>query len=87
MTEDIARRRVDALLLEDDYYSRRDALRAELEAHGLSAVATAELRLLEEECTGIDAAHAAQQESEIQAENAWLRAAEYDPRMDDPREW
>ena len=21
------------------------------------------------------------------AENAWLRAAEYDPRMEDPREW
>jgi len=30
-----------------------------------------------------DAEHAA----EAQAENAWLRAAEYDPRMDDPREW
>jgi len=28
-----------------------------------------------------------QQESEIYAENAWLRAAEYDPRMDNPKEW
>jgi hypothetical protein len=28
-----------------------------------------------------------QQLSEIWAEDAWLRAAEYDPRMDDPREW
>jgi len=27
------------------------------------------------------------QQSEIDAENGWLRAAEYDPRMDDPREW
>jgi hypothetical protein len=36
---------------------------------------------------GEDAEHALQQESEIAAENAWLRHAEYDPRMDDPREW
>jgi hypothetical protein len=28
-----------------------------------------------------------QQRHEIEAENAWLRAAEYDPRMQDPREW
>ena len=27
------------------------------------------------------------QEAEIRAENAWLHAAEYDPRMEDPREW
>jgi len=38
-------------------------------------------------------AEAARRELETQAaaeraaENAWLRAAEYDPRMDDPREW
>lgn len=29
----------------------------------------------------------AQHKSEMAAENAWLVAAEYDPRMDDPREW
>jgi hypothetical protein len=34
-----------------------------------------------------DAEHLAEQASEIAAENAWLRAAEYDPRMHDPREW
>lgn len=36
---------------------------------------------------GLDAEHALEQESEIAAENAWLRHAEYDPRMDNPREW
>lgn len=35
----------------------------------------------------IDAERDAEQADEIYAENAWLRAAEYDPRMNDPREW
>lgn len=33
------------------------------------------------------AAGDAETASEQYAENAWLRAAEYDPRMHDPREW
>jgi hypothetical protein len=28
-----------------------------------------------------------QQADEIAAENAWKAATEWDPRMDDPREW
>lgn len=38
---------------------------------------------------GADAAAAGDADcaAEMQAENAWLRYAEYDPRMNDPREW
>jgi hypothetical protein len=46
---------------------------------------------LTDEQEQIERAYAADREAEHRAEeraeNAWLRAAEYDPRMDDPREW
>lgn len=87
MTElDIARRRIESLRNEEEFYARRDALRRELVERGLSAVATAELRLLEEDLTALEEARAAEAEAEIWAEGAWLRKAEegypgydYDP--------
>jgi hypothetical protein len=87
LVRDIAERRIAALANESEAFARRDSLRAQLEANGLSAVAEAELRLLEETCAEIEDGWERQAQSEQQAESAWLRAAEYDPRMDDPREW
>lgn len=72
----IAQRRIDALPTETAALDRRDALRETLATRGTSAVALAELHLLEEVCAGIEAEWAAQAQAECDAENAWLRAAE-----------
>lgn len=82
-----AAQRIENLPNEYAYFDRRNALRNDLEAWGLTPVATVELHLLEEECEAIQAMWDGQQQSEIDAENALLVDAEYDPRMFDPREW
>lgn len=84
---EIASRRVNALPGIVQVYERRDQLQDHLVERGTSAVGREELRLLEAEIAAYEDRCDGEQESEIAAENAWLRAAEYDPRMSDPREW
>jgi hypothetical protein len=78
----VAARRLALLRGEADYVARRDALNAALDATGLTAVQTAELRLINEELDALDASR----EQEARDE-AYAESAEYDPRYDNPREW
>ncbi len=75
-TIDIARERIAALKDLGACYDRRDSLRLDLEVRGISAVQLDELRLLEEDLAEYERAQAEYQQGEIEAENAWLRAAE-----------
>lgn len=83
----VAQRRVDRLATEQQFVERQAELQAALDSTGLSAVQTAELRIISADLDALDASREREYESETAAESAWLRAAEYDPRMDDPREW
>lgn len=84
---EVARRRIAQLPTEAAYEARRDDLFAALSGSGLTPVGLAEYRLICEALDDLDAAREQEARDEAFAESAWLRAAEYDARMDDPREW
>jgi hypothetical protein len=86
-TTEVARRRVDQLPTEAAYEERQRVLAEQLAATGLSAVQTAELRLISEALDELDATREQEARDEMYAESAWLRAAESAGYDDDPRGW